>query len=159
MKTVFLYVSLVGLPALAIAGVLRAGQRLRSPVFVGGTWTVERRSKDSLCNSSLIKSDGAVLIISQTGSHLLLTLNDEDRTTFAGEIRDATITASAARPSSDAPVDVHNLGGVSIQFHAAVERGGGSDQLLGTLTFPDCPASAVMSFSAQRQAAGATQGR
>ena len=162
MRSVFLYLFLVGVPVLAISGVLRVGQRLRPPVFVGGTWSVERPWKtdpDSSCGYSLINSERTVLTISQSGTRLLLTLNDENRTTLAGEIRDATITAAIARLASDTSMEAQGISGASIQLHATVERESGSDRLLGALTFDDCPTSTVTSFSAQRQAAKTTQGQ
>jgi hypothetical protein len=160
MRSVFLYLFLVGLPVLAISGVLRVGQRLRSPIFVGGTWRLERnKDPDSSCGYALINSERRVLTISQSGSRLLLTLNDDDRTTFAGEIRDATITATTARPASETSIDAQGISDASIQLHATVERESGSDRLLGALTFYDCATSAVTSFSAQRQAAKTTQGQ
>lgn len=162
MRSVFLYLFLVGVPVLAISGVLRVGQRLRSPIFVGGTWSVERSwntDPDSSCGYSLIKSERTVLTISQSGSRLLLTLNDENRTTFAGEIRDATITATIAPLASDTSIDAQGISGASIQLQATVERESGSDRLLGALTLYDCPTSTVTSFSALRQAAKTTQGQ
>ena len=162
MRSVFLYVFLVGLPVLAISAVLRVGQRLRSPVFVGGTWSVERPSNtdpDSSCCYSLISSERTVLTISQSGSRLSLTLNDQNRTTFAGEIRDSTINATIGRLAADASIDAQGISGASIQLHATVERESASDRLLGGLTCFDCPTSTVTSFSAQRQAAKATQGQ
>jgi len=161
MRSVFLYLFLVGVPVLAISGVLRVGQRLQSPIFVGGTWIVERpwnTDHDSSCGHSLINSDRTVLTISQSGSRLLLTLNDENKTTFAGEIRDGTITATMARLASDTSIDAQGVSGASIRLHARFERDSGADRLLGALTFHVCPTSTVMSFIAQRQAARTTQG-
>lgn len=150
---------LVGVPVLAVSGVLRVGERLRPPIFVGGTWNIEQAARDSLCGDSLINPNRTVLTISQSGSHLTLTLNDEYRTTFAGVIRDATITATLARGASDALVDAQGLSAASIQLHATVERENGLDRLLGALLFFDCPTSTVTSFSAQRQTAKTSQGQ
>lgn len=161
MRSGFLYLFLVGVPVLAISGVLRVGQSLRSPIFVGGAWSVERSwntDPNSSCGYSFINSGRTILTISQSGSRLLLTLNDENMTTFAGEIRDATITATIARLASDTSIDAPGVSGASIRLHARVERESGADRLLGALTFYDCPTPTVMSFSAQRQAARTTQG-
>lgn len=160
MRSVLLYILLVGLPILAISGVLRAGQRLRSPIFVGGTWSVERQwdtDPDSSCCYSLISSEGTVLAISQSGSRLFFTMNDEKWTTFAGEIRGSTVTATIACRASNASSDVRRMSAVSIQLDATVERRGGSDRLFGTLTCFDCPTSTVTSFTALRQSDRTTQ--
>jgi len=157
MRSLLLYLFLVGMPALAISGVLYVGKRLRSPIFVGGTWSVERASnsrRDPRCGYSLINPDRAVLTISQSGSRLLLTLNDENRTTFEGEIRDVTINAAMARPPSPTSLAGNGFTGASIQLHATVERGSESDRLSGTLIFSDCP-TAPVTFNAKQQAAGA----
>ena len=162
MRSFFLYLFLVGVPVLAISGVLRVGQRLRSPIFVGGTWSVERpwnRDHDSSCGHSLINSEPTVLTIAQSGSHLLITLNDGSRTTFAGEIHDATITATRAGVASDGSIDAHGISSAPIRLQATLERENDSDRLLANLTFYDCPTSTAMSFSAQRQAARTSQGQ
>jgi hypothetical protein len=160
MRSLILYVFLVGVPALAIFGVLCVGQRLRSPIFVGGTWNIEREwnpSPNSSCGYSLINPDQGILTISQSGSRLLLTLNDENRTTFEGEIRDATITAAMARPPSHTSLAGNGTGAL-IQLHATVKRGSEFDRLSGALIFPDCPIVPV-TFSAEQQGARAAQGR
>jgi hypothetical protein len=162
MRSVLLYVFLVGVPVLAISGILRVGQRLRSPIFVEGTWNVERASNtgpDSSCGCSLINADRTVLTVSQSGSHLLVTLNDENRTTFAGKIRNATITATIARPESYTSPDAQGFSSASIQLNATVEREGESDRLLGAFMFYDCPTSTMTSFSAKRQVASTVHGQ
>jgi len=98
------------------------------------------------------------LTISQSGSRLLLTLNNENRTSFEGEIRDATITTAIASLPLHRSLDANGISGGSIQLHATVERGSESDLLLGTLTFSDCPTFSV-TFIAKHQAARATQGQ
>jgi hypothetical protein len=161
MRSLLLYVFLVGVPGLAIFGVLRVGERLRSPIFVGGIWNVERAGNPGPASSygySLINPDRAVLTISQAGSRLWLTLNDENRTTFEGELRDVTITASIARLGSQTSLGASGFTGALIQLHATVERGSESDRLSGTLIFSDSP-TAPVTFSAKQQAARPTQGQ
>jgi len=149
---------LVGVPVLAVSGVLRVGERLRPPIFVGGTWNIEQAAPtdaDSLCGDSLINPNRTILTISQSGSHLTLMLNDENRTTFAGEIRDASIVATITRLTSDPSLDAQGFSPASVEFHATVERSSESDRLLGALTSRDCPTSALTSFTATRLAATA----
>jgi len=153
MRSIFLYVLLVGIPVIAVSGVLRVGQRLRPPIFVGGTWNVEWSDIGavSACGESLIRSDRTVLTISQSGSRLLLTLDDENRTTLQGEISNTTITATTAVPGPTELLDGHMRGNALIHVQAAVERESGSERLLGALTFDDCPLSMTW-FSAQHAA-------
>jgi hypothetical protein len=149
MKSIFLYVLLVGVPVLAVLGVLRVGQQLRSPIFVGGTWNVERSPKTgaaSKCSESFILSDRTVLTISQSGSRLLLTLDNENRTTLTGEIRNTTITATTARLVSNASLDAQGRSDASIQIHATVEEGSGSERLLGLRTSIGLVSGAEMWF-------------
>ena len=160
MRSVLLYLFLVGVPVLAVSAVLRAGQRLRAPLFVEGTWRVERGSStsaESPCADALINAD-RTLTISQSGSHLLLTLNDETGTTLAGEIRDATITAGTDLLPSQSPVDGRGAR-VSIQVHATVERGSDADRLQGFLSSYACPTSTPVAFSARRVGDGPPRGR
>jgi hypothetical protein len=89
----------------------------------------------------------------------LVTLNDENRTTFAGKIRNATITATIARPESYTSPDAQGFRSSSIQLNATVEREGESDRLLGAFMFYDCPTSTKTSFSAKRQVASTAHGQ
>ena len=161
MRSVLLYLLLVGVPVLAVSEVLRAGRRLRPPVFVEGTWNLEHASStsaDPSCGDALINADPTVLTISQSGRHLLLTLNDANRTTFAGQIRGETITATTARLASQSSPDDRGWTGASIEMRATVERGGDSDRILGALTGYPCPTYPVTSFIAKRRAAWPPQG-
>jgi hypothetical protein len=88
----------------------------------------------------------------------LLTLDDENGTTLAGEIRNTTITATTVRLVSNESLDPQGRSNGSIQLDATVERESGSERLLGALTSYDCPNPAVTSFSAKRRAAETTQG-
>src|SRR5437867_885313 len=114
MRPVLLYMFLVGVPVLAVSGNLRVGERLRPPIFVGGTWNIEQTANtgtDFSCGDSLISPNRTVLTISQSGSHLTLMLNDENRTTFAGEIRDASIIATIARLTFASSLDAQDFSG------------------------------------------------
>ncbi len=160
MKPILLYLFLVGVPVLAVSEVLRAGQRLRPPVFVEGTWMIERDAgAEASCSDDVISSDSTVLTISQSGPHLVLTLNGRNRTTLEGEIHDAKITAVTAGFASLSSPDSQGAAVPEIQLNATVERTSGSDRLLGALVFNPCPSITATPFSAKRQTTGPLQER
>jgi hypothetical protein len=149
MKPVVLYIFLVGIPLAGVVGVLRVGENLRPPIFIGGRWGIqispEIAGADS-CGDMLIRFNGATLTISQSGSSLLLTLDNEPKTMLAGEIRGLTVIANILHQSIDKEsASDHNL--VSIHLQAQGER----NRLQGVLKFAGCPAHTDTQFIATRQ--------
>jgi hypothetical protein len=153
MRAILLYILLVGIPVLGVVGILRLGQGLRPPTSVGGTWVVEigRPAVEApSCIAEHLGSHHLVLSISQSGTHLLVTLSGEKRTTLEGEIKDGSITAGSHRrlgAGAEAPgEDVAAIG-----FHATVDRREKTDRLLGMLTFSESMTRAAAPFIAMRQ--------
>src|SRR2546425_9400647 len=72
-NVVIAYVCLVGIPVLAVIGILDAGYNLRAPIAVGGTWDVQgdlHALATAPCAASLGNSQPRVLEISQSGKYL-----------------------------------------------------------------------------------------
>jgi len=144
MKAVLLYLALVGIPVLAVLGILQLGRGLTAPIAVAGTWNIEKNSpitNDSSCSALPISSDKPVLTITQSGSHLQLMFNDTDRTTLTGELHEQTIsTANTPSQGQDA-----------IGLEARVDRQAEPDSLQGVLTFRECPSRKAVTFTATHQ--------
>jgi hypothetical protein len=153
MKVLCLYILLVGIPAVGVVEVLRIGENLRPPIFIGGTWSIQVSSETAggrPCGDIPILFDGATLTISQSGSNLLLTLNNEQKTTLAGEIRDLTIIASMLHSSiTEGVAPDHNV--VLIYLQAPADRPAERNCLQGVLKSTGCPTQADMTFVATRQ--------
>ena len=149
MKPVSLYIFLVGIPLVGIVGVLHVGENLRPPTFIGGTWKIQISHEAAgahSCGDMPARFDGATLTISQSGSNLLLTLDNEPKTTLAGEIRGLTVIARILHPSinEESALD-HDL--ASIHLQAQDER----SRLQGVLKFAGCPDQTDAQFIATRQ--------
>lgn len=144
MKTVLLYLLLVGVPVLLVLGILELGRDLTAPIAVGGVWNIEKSATDPNeppCGAVPLGSDSPALTIAQSGSHLQIVFNDANRTTLTGELREQTIsTASAPSQGADA-----------IQLEARVDRQTDPHSLQGSLTFAQCPSRPALTFSATHQ--------
>jgi hypothetical protein len=154
MKILLLYFVLVGVPVVGIYGIVCLGQDLKPPMSVGGEWTVELtpRTADMLpCKD--FSSESLILKVTQTGRHLVLTLNDPSATRLSGEVNFETLTARSVEQTEPTPGTPGMTS--SIQLHADIHRQPGLDRLSGTLTFANCP---ELSFTAIRRQKGAGGG-
>ena len=66
-RSVLLYIVLVGIPVAGVSAVLRAGRDLKPPTSFGGSWRVEAWP-DSVCSQSRL--DTLQLVIEQSGPAL-----------------------------------------------------------------------------------------
>ena len=153
MKALLLYVVLVGIPVVGVCSLLRFGEALTAPIPVGGVWIAETTSRD-LCDRSCgglkIPSDQLALSISQSGTYLVLTLNDRKRTALAGRIDNSTIVAAGETRSTS--VDPSTDNEATIGLRARVECQDGADRLIASLTIEGCEPAVEFSFTAIRQA-------
>jgi hypothetical protein len=122
MKSVLLYLLLVGIPVAGVALVLRLGRSIVPPPYVGGTWRMTM-SPDSLCRSDL-KVDSLLMEVSQSGPHIAVRLADSRGTRLKGRAYGVHFRVS----SSDA-----------IHLHASVKRG--TNQIRGILVGLPCSAA------------------
>jgi hypothetical protein len=67
MKTLILYLILVGLPALGVSQIIRVGERIKPPVSLSGSWRLVA-TPDPICNRS--GPDTLSLHVSQSGPAL-----------------------------------------------------------------------------------------
>lgn len=152
MRAVLLYLILVGLPVAGILGLLRVGQTLSAPIFLAGKWNAQLAPQDPrelAGEGSLLLPGPITLTIKQSGPNLLLTFEEDPKTTFVGNIRDVTINAGMVRQGATAPV-VEN-GTIPISFQARVERQTERDRLVGVLIFEDGLSRTEVPLTALRQ--------
>jgi hypothetical protein len=152
-KLIVAYICLVGTPLLGLLGILRAGQHLTAPVSVGGAWSLEANYGalgSGSCTDLLATVSQPFLSIYQSGSNLVFTLNNPQKTTLPGTIQGAELTMSregaAVSTATAACTDPQ-----SIQLSGTVGNQGGQRVLRGTLAVQGCAACQPILFGAVRQ--------
>jgi hypothetical protein len=92
------YLCLVGMPLVGLMGVLRAGQRLVAPASIGGSWTMaaDLSTLTATPCTTLLSAKQPLLTLAQSGSSIVATLNDVERTTLTGTLHDTTLTMGEA---------------------------------------------------------------
>jgi hypothetical protein len=141
-KHVLLYIAFVGLPLLALVGILQAGRGMVAPVSIGGRWKVDSGGKlaSAIKCSPTQEADPVVLRIGQSGQHLRMELRDGENTMFRGKLEGTTMTAEAPAGIAQPP---------AIQVHADLDRGAQPAVLVGTVDVSKCPGQ--IPFRAVRQ--------
>lgn len=138
------YIILVGLPLLALAGVLRSGRHLSAPLSVDGSWKIDA-GQSSVAHhpcgavSSLINSP---LLISQSGRSLEV----EFKGTSAG-----TASLNGTDLKSSMSVDDSSCGNGQMILAATVDPKSEPRSLAGKLSFPGCQSCTPVEFRAVRQ--------
>ena len=140
------YVALVGIPILALIGILDAGHDLRAPVAVGGAWDLQA-NWGSLTSAPCAvlwadSSEQRVLEVSQSGKYLTLSI---DPLTGSGTIENGRLTAEALRPMK--PVSCQS-GDASLYFQASFES---SEAMNGSLRVNGCASCSGIPFRAVRR--------
>ena len=152
-RPVLLYLVLVGIPILGILGLLQFGQTLSAPISVAGTWNAQLSLPDQLDSAAgdpLIHPGPTLLNISQSGPHLFIAFNDDQKTILVGNVKDMTIDASVFRDGR-APTNSLSSATIKIDFHGKVERQTERDRLVGVLIFEDGPSRTEVPLTAVRQ--------
>ena len=125
MKSLLLYLVLVGLPLAGLFGILRLGSRLEAPPAIGGAWAVTAAPGAALPDS---------LHLSQSGVHLSVTAGGAK---LSGRLEGGAL--SAAAPAGAGPC--------AASLRARVEASAG--RMAGTLSLP--PRCQPAAFGAVRR--------
>lgn len=140
MKSVALYLMLVGIPIAGVVGVLQVGGSIIPPPYVGGTWAVNI-VPDSICGSPA-GPDSLTLVVLQSGSHVVVRFDQPTLPKLRGRTSGQYFRAGSA----DGP-----------RMHAAMKRG--ENRMRGYLSGVPCGAARRTVFSGTRVAApGAVDG-
>jgi hypothetical protein len=152
-KLIVAYICLVGTPLLGLLGILRAGQHLTPPVSVGGAWSLEANFGalgSGSCTDLLASVSQPFLSIYQSGTNLVFTLNNSQKTALPGIIQGAELAMSR----DDTPVSAETgacTDPQSIQLNGTVGNQGGQRVLTGILAIDGCAACQPVLFRAVRQ--------
>jgi len=95
MRSVLLYLSLVGLPIVGMVGALHLGQEMRAPASVAGAWRVELSGAagDPHRRDDAPPPEPPALYITQSGPHIVISACGGKRVAAVGELREMTLTA------------------------------------------------------------------
>jgi hypothetical protein len=135
MKSVVIYLILVGIPIAGVIGVLRAGQHITPPPYVGGTWAVTF-VPDTTCHS-IAAGDSLTMVVMQSGSHVVITSANPVLPKLRGLANGQYFRATS--------------GSDSVQMHGAIKRG--EDRMRGFLVAMPCAAARRTTFRGTRVAA------
>lgn len=143
------YVCLVGIPLLALLGILYAGRNLYAPIALGGAWHLQadlRPPNLNECTPAVDAARHSVLIISQSGKYLTLVLH---RLQGSGTLQNGSIIVDLSGSTVAVPIrlDAH-VGGL-------VDH----DLMTGTINVKGCPARKAVPFRAVRRGLSATVDR
>src|SRR5262245_447819 len=134
MRSVLLYLSLVGLPIVGMVGAIHLGQGLTAPASVGGVWRVELSGPAGdiqRCNDALI-SEPLALHINQSGRRVAISVGNEKKMAAVGELRESTFTAVGDR----------------LEVKADLHREGDRRRLQGFISLRACGKPAEIEFQA-----------
>lgn len=154
MKPVFSYLILVGTPLIGLLVILHLGQGLSAPISVRGLWSLDADFsplKGSPCADLFNTINQPALSISQSGKHLLLSLNAGEKVALRGECGENTITADLLNRPDDAALSKTCVAARTIHIEATVNTEAAQTRLNGLLTIPACPECGPVPFTAIRQ--------
>ena len=142
MRSIFWYVVFVGVPVLALLGILRLGEGLLAPRAVHGEYAFDVDSSGTIrCVMPPAGGADTRMIISQSGTRLELKLMGEKPVTFRGMLAGDTIRAAAARTCLTAD---------SSAMSATVQRTESETQIVGELELLGCSTCPRVPFRARR---------
>ncbi len=117
LRSLIVYVVLVGLPLVGVAGALYFGEGLEAPASAKGRW---RLVAPAACLAGL----GETLSIAQSGPDLQLTFSGAAQMPVAGRVDGLRVTA-------DAPAG-------ALALEASLDQAHDASRLQGALTVPAC---------------------
>jgi hypothetical protein len=142
MRPILWYVVFVGVPLLALFGILRLGEGLPAPRAVHGEYAFDVDSSGAFsCLTPRVAGGERRMTISQSGTRLELNLIGEQPVAFRGTIAGDTIRTAAARTCLTAD---------SSAMSATVERTGSETELVGHLELRGCSTCPRIPFRARR---------
>lgn len=148
MKTILVYVVLVGVPLLGLLGILRAGERIVPPRHVGGAWVVADGSAAGLqavCPGLGFPETGTEIDVSQSGTRARIVLNDSLATPLDARIEGLTLTARPEREDGA-------CAGRELRLAATLDTLAAPMALQGTVSVAGCAACPTVPFHAVRAA-------
>lgn len=142
-KSVMLYLVLVGTPLIGLLGIIEAGEKITPPRSVGGVWELVGDTGTELADSCLAADftrPPSGLAVSQSGPYLELSFDGRPKLALAATLAGAEVTGSFAL-----------RGGAECSLSARITTEPTGDRMTVTLTEKSCPRCAATRFDAIRQ--------
>lgn len=155
MRTVRIYLLLVGGPLLGVIVVLHLGSSLQTQTCVAGMWNIEANFsgfESSPCAKLLTTIKQPALRIRQSGTQLLLRLNNDEQTTITGRLWGTNLIAGipfAERTTAELSCSGSNAVYLSAEVHKEMSE---PLQLSGQLRIAGCQGCSSLTFKAKREA-------
>jgi hypothetical protein len=153
---VIAYILLVGLPLLALAGVLRSGRSLKAPFSVDGAWKLDTGANHASaagCGDLLSAMAATPLSISQSGTSLVINLGSGRTTT--GTLDGKTIRAQFRGTANSSAAGCADHG---LALAATLDPLTEPRSLSGKISIDGCDTCAPLEFRATRQSPPAAGG-
>jgi hypothetical protein len=137
MRSVLLYLVLVGTPFAGLLGILDIGERIEPPPSVGGTWALGEGSIRELgawCPAIEFGDGPGELRVSQSGRYLALALSDRAGTSFSATLQ----RDSLAGGRFEVP-DHGECRWEAVELRGRITNLDDEARLIGVLRPADCP--------------------
>ena len=157
-KIISAYFLFVGLPLLALVGILRAGSHLTPPLAVRGDWFVLADFsiwRHAPCEAYLTNPFEPSLKITQSDKDIRIELSSTEKVVMVGTINASTLVA--ASPDAPGKIELIPMPGAgcpnpkSMRLQAEVKGQGKQRSLTGTFTVDGCTHCPAIAFTAFRQ--------
>jgi len=148
------YVCLVGIPLLGLIGILHGGRHLRAPLSVGGNWNLQADFSSwagKPCGDLLANAKQPAITISQSGTLLVVALNNPQATALSGTLQGTVLTIGPGKPVTAGAESCNAT--EAIRLDGEVSKDGAHRTLTGTLRLNTCATCAAIAFQAVRQPA------
>jgi hypothetical protein len=145
---VIAYILLVGLPLLALVGVLRSGRSLNAPFSVDGAWKIDARAthpSTTPCGDFLSSISNSPVSISQSGTSLVIGLGGK---TTTGTLAGKAIKAQFAGADNPNAADCKDRG---LTLTATLDPLTEPRTLSGRLSVENCDSCVPVEFRAVKQ--------
>lgn len=148
MKTLLVYLFLVGTPLVGVFVILEYGEKLSAPPAVEGVWELDAgfvEQAAAACMPLRFREAPAVLTVSQSGQYLVLRFNDTGATSLSGKLEGTAVTAQGVdEPPTGACTAPATVRAVLVQATDAPDR------FEGTWGASDCAGCTPVAFTAAR---------
>jgi len=149
------YILLVGIPLVALVGILRAGRSLPAPISIDGVWKLEAVSQGppaQPCGKFAADLSNSSLSISQSGKSLALAFGNALKSSSSGWLEGTSLNASVS------PADTASACDGEVMITSVVDPKTEPRSLEGSITIKDCASCRPILFHAVRQARHSTGG-
>jgi hypothetical protein len=148
MRTMVVYLVLVGTPLLGVIGIIRTGERIVASHPVAGVWELDAESTRRLaapCLSFVFKKEPAELLVSQSGTYLDLRFADRSRSSLSGTLRGDSLSGELTLPERA------TCPGAAVDVRAHITAESGLHRMTGTVSHKGCSECPNTHFEAVRR--------